>query len=395
MQSLVSVIVPVYNTKEYLGKCFDSVLMQTYNNWELIIVDDGSTDGSAEICDQYEKADNRVRVIHKANGGNTAARRRGLEESTGIYVCFMDSDDWMEADAIECMCSYMETKDVDAVFLGCYRDYDWGGQPWNHKFEAGVYSKTKRLLHNMFYYEDSEEHGILSVFHGKLFRREKICACFDYLGDEIQLAEDRLAMFWTVLNSEKIYLGNETKYHYVSREGSIINSIDERFLIKMNHFYIATKRLFEKNEEKEVLLDQLDTYMAISVVSGMYTRLGMNEKNKIRTAEFPWHIAEKDSRIILYGAGGEGKAIHRQIKENQYWEIVAWVDKNATEYKEIGLPVEKVERLKEFSEDVKIVVAVRSKELFESIKQELCSFGIVQDKILWSREKRKREEMND
>lgn len=95
---LISVIVPVYNVKNYLCKCVDSIINQTYNNLEIILVDDGSTDGSGAICDEYVLKDSRVKVIHKENGGVSSARNLGIAQAGGEYICFVDSDDWLELD---------------------------------------------------------------------------------------------------------------------------------------------------------------------------------------------------------------------------------------------------------------------------------------------------------
>ena len=95
-KGLVSVVVPVYNVKAYLEKCINSILNQTYENLEIIIVDDGSTDGSSDICDQFLKKDNRVFVIHKENGGVVSARQAGIDKAKGEYVIAIDSDDWIE-----------------------------------------------------------------------------------------------------------------------------------------------------------------------------------------------------------------------------------------------------------------------------------------------------------
>jgi glycosyltransferase involved in cell wall biosynthesis len=101
MNDLVSIIVPVYNTAYYLPKCIKSMLNQTYHNIEIILVDDGSTDKSATICDKYAKRDKRIRVIHKKNGGVSSARNTGIENATGRYIMFVDSDDWLPLNAVE------------------------------------------------------------------------------------------------------------------------------------------------------------------------------------------------------------------------------------------------------------------------------------------------------
>ena len=101
MATIFSIIVPVYNTKPYLRKCIDSILDQSYKDFELILVDDGSTDGSSDICDEYSSSDNRVTVIHKTNEGAASARKTGLQVAIGEYVLCIDSDDYVDLDYFE------------------------------------------------------------------------------------------------------------------------------------------------------------------------------------------------------------------------------------------------------------------------------------------------------
>ena len=116
---MVSVIVPVYNVNRFLGECLDSIIGQTYNRLEIILVDDGSTDGSSEICDAYAQKDDRIVVIHKKNGGLSDARNTGLDVSHGDYYFFSDSDDIVEKDAIETLVKLAEKEDADMVIGGC------------------------------------------------------------------------------------------------------------------------------------------------------------------------------------------------------------------------------------------------------------------------------------
>ena len=102
---LISVIVPVYNTEKYLGRCVDSIINQTYTNLEIILVDDGSPDNSPAICDEYAKKDQRIKVIHKENGGLSSARNAGLDIAKGDFISFIDSDDWVEKDLFEVLVS--------------------------------------------------------------------------------------------------------------------------------------------------------------------------------------------------------------------------------------------------------------------------------------------------
>jgi glycosyltransferase involved in cell wall biosynthesis len=123
---LISVIVPVYNVKEYLAKCLQSILEQTYKNIELICVDDGSTDGSGAICDEYAERDARVRVAHKVNGGVSSARNAGIELAQGDYIAFVDSDDWLDLDYFEQAVAILEREHPVSLLNNFVRDYGNG-----------------------------------------------------------------------------------------------------------------------------------------------------------------------------------------------------------------------------------------------------------------------------
>lgn len=118
MDKKISVIIPVYNIVDYLRECVESVLSQTYHNLEIILVDDGSTDGSGELCDRFAKLDNRVRVIHKENGGASDARNAGLDRVTGDYISFIDGDDYIDKEMYSCMEFIVENRE-DISFVAC------------------------------------------------------------------------------------------------------------------------------------------------------------------------------------------------------------------------------------------------------------------------------------
>lgn len=119
---LVSIIVPVYNTSKYLGKCISSLVGQSYPNLEILLIDDGSTDNSGEICDNFSSHDSRIKVFHKENGGVSSARNMGLKKANGYYVTFVDADDWLEADCIEKLIS-ANHNDYDIIAFSCTKDF--------------------------------------------------------------------------------------------------------------------------------------------------------------------------------------------------------------------------------------------------------------------------------
>lgn len=124
MDSLISVIVPIYNVEKYLDRCVDSIINQTYKNLEIILVDDGSPDNCPKMCDDYAKIDNRIKVVHKENGGLSDARNVGMKVATGEYVSFIDSDDYISLDFYETLLQTMIDNDSDIVECGVVKFYE-------------------------------------------------------------------------------------------------------------------------------------------------------------------------------------------------------------------------------------------------------------------------------
>lgn len=209
---LISIIVPVYNVERYLEKCIDSIIDQTYKNLEIILVDDGSTDKSGEICDLYAKKDNRVRVFHKRNGGLASARNKGLEVAGGKYIGFVDSDDYIASDMYESLHRYMR-EDVDVVSCGIIR-IDRSG----HKTQTCC-AKEMVCFDNMQSLRELLcRHYLEFSACDKLFKRDVI--------GEIRFPNRRVCedfpFTWSVVKGcNKIINIGESKYYYIYRENSI------------------------------------------------------------------------------------------------------------------------------------------------------------------------------
>lgn len=227
MDEKISVIVPVYNVEEYVAKCLDSLLAQTYGNLEIICVDDGSTDRSGQICEEYRERDNRLIVLHKKNGGPASARNMGLGTFTGAYVSFVDPDDWVEADLCERLLNAMKSDPrVDFVTSGYYMDYPDGRSiPIINEVELqeGPVSPPDYLY---YVYQRDLYRGVAGYPVGKLFKRK----FFDsplriWFDEEYLVGEDvRPLARWT-LKSNEIYYDPKPLYHYFQRETSLSHVI--------------------------------------------------------------------------------------------------------------------------------------------------------------------------
>ena len=213
---LVSIVVPVYNVEKYLEDCVDSILRQTYENLEIVLVDDGSTDGSGKICDDLQKKSNRIIVIHKKNGGLSDARNCGIDNAHGKYICIIDSDDLVSEDYIEIMKKNI-SESVKITACGYCHYYDSG-------------RKVKINFDNIcHYYKGIEAQKYLNVIGffnvstcNKLFEKS--------LFDEIRFpvgkkSEDWYVMYKLIEKAGGIYYNSDIKYLYRQRSGSITKSI--------------------------------------------------------------------------------------------------------------------------------------------------------------------------
>ncbi len=216
MPPLISVIVPVYNVAAFLPACIDSLLSQTLKDFELILVDDGSTDESPGICDDYARRDDRVRVIHKENGGLSDARNAGLDEARGTYVTLVDSDDLLTTDALEYLVGLARPADADIAVCQALRIDEGGtvrgnyarGRCSDHLIEGNAACMTALF----------KDGHVGTMAWGKLYRRS--------LFDDVRypkgkLHEDVYTTYKLIARAERMAVGGEAKYLYRIRSGSI------------------------------------------------------------------------------------------------------------------------------------------------------------------------------
>lgn len=228
MGDTVSVIIPIYNTAEYLRKCLDSVCGQTYQELEIICVDDGSTDGSGKIADEYAGNDMRIKVIHKKNGGESSARNVGLRNSTGKYIAFVDCDDWLEPEMYEKMVYAMEKESVDMVLCSYFRSTEEGCCPMENEKPVSESVFDRKRLFQYVYQRDSYR-GVGAWIWSKLYRRELLYSNGSMISfDETRrLGGDTLFFIQAALNVERALYLPRAFYHYYQRGNSTMHSMDD------------------------------------------------------------------------------------------------------------------------------------------------------------------------
>ena len=211
---LISVIVPVYNVEKFLDRCILSLQRQTYNNLEILLIDDGSSDQSGVICDKYASEDSRIQVVHKSNGGPSSARNEGLRRCSGDYIAFVDSDDWLEPKLYETLLKLAKNNHTSITGCAAITDFEDGTFENNHKDrENGIISGKTCALDVL--YQTKHAWGAM---YAKLFNREIMDGV---LFPNISHLEDYSVSLQLFLKTNKVYFCNKTLYHYRSRQGSL------------------------------------------------------------------------------------------------------------------------------------------------------------------------------
>lgn len=268
---VISVVVPVYNVEQYLSKCLDSIIAQTYSDLEIIVVDDGSTDDSNNICDFYKKQDSRIQVIHKENGGLSDARNVGIDIATGKYICFVDSDDYIEKDYVAQM--YEQIRKYCADICCCGKIVECRGK------KSVINSSSQFVVNSVDvfkYYLQKKEIDNSAV--DKLYRRE----LFDNVRFPVgRCYEDIGTIYKIFLKANTIVHIDVPLYHYVVRSGSISHGhYSEK---QMDSFYMTKEAVDYIGCVHPELKEYLNAYYGLELVTTirrLYYYIGKKETER-------------------------------------------------------------------------------------------------------------------
>lgn len=212
---LISIIVPVYKVEKYIKRCIASLTTQTYQNTEIILVDDGSPDNCGTICEEYAQTDSRIVVIHKKNGGLSSARNAGLDICKGDYIMFVDSDDWVEPNFCEAALKSAISNQVDCVAFGYYEYQNKEKIPF-HTHRPRIIGAEEAILHLIRIDEVIFNLAWNKIYHRKLFEKLRYPVG--------RLYEDQGTTYKVFILADKIYVSDLLLYHYDRREDSITGS---------------------------------------------------------------------------------------------------------------------------------------------------------------------------
>ena len=288
----ISVIVPVYNAERYLGSCLDSIIAQSFDDFELILIDDGSTDGSGVICDQYCTRDHRFTVIHQKNQGSSSARNRGLDICRGEYICFIDADDWVASDHLENLYNTIQRNNADIASIAFYQNDRNGNVTYVKNKPSDLSSKTmikEGLIGSL------HAGVVLKIFKAELIRNNRI------IFPEYNYFEDMFFSICSLKNASTIAYSSKATYFYQYNPNSQTNNTNatqraKSFMEFAENLTCAfnTYRLWEDEELTNSLFQRINDEK-IRILKGKINRTSKDVLQKYypdsykeyRVARFP------------------------------------------------------------------------------------------------------------
>jgi glycosyltransferase involved in cell wall biosynthesis len=290
MKTTITIIIPVFNDEKNISRCINSVLSQTYTDFECLIIDDGSTDKTSSICDDYSKKDKRIKVFHKENEGISKTRQYGIDHANGEYVYFIDSDDWIESSFASCIIDIINNNKHDLIFFDYIKNYT------NNK---NIYkSQNPFSLDNNIIIKLILEKRILSCTWNFLYKKEFIINNKVFFNKNINYGEDTLFILELMLNNPNIFYINKAYYHHFINESSYTRTNLKQKYKDRILFYNCLSDLFHRYRKENMLKNNFfpmnDKFEIL--LSGIFTR---NEYKNIIPLSLSFFYA-KNTNFIKY-----------------------------------------------------------------------------------------------
>lgn len=242
---MISIIIPIYNVSQYLNECIQSVVNQSYKDFECVLIDDGSSDGCEMICDQWAQKDSRIKVIHQSNQGVSKARNRGIAEAQGEYIIFIDSDDWIDPNYLNELFQPIEKYNVDLVVCGLQQQYN-NGTFQNYSYKTGIIKIEKQFTNE---FTDINKQFLLFGPVIKLYRKSIIQKHNIHFPPEYTYGEDLIFNYNYLEYVKAIYIVNQCLYHYRIIGSGTLSSIKRinQFEIDYAQWNILKDFFYRKN----------------------------------------------------------------------------------------------------------------------------------------------------
>jgi glycosyltransferase involved in cell wall biosynthesis len=337
MQPKISVIVPIYNVASFLPECIESILGQSYPDFELILVNDGSLDTSSDICYGYQAKDKRVVVINKSNGGLLSARKAGLAAAKGDYISFVDGDDWTDVDFLASMVRIAELQKVELVISGHIRSFEGRNEKMVPFHPPGIYegAELDNLHRTMLNTRTFFQHGVSTYVWNKLFKRDLLRPVLNGVPNEITMGEDAAITYSYLSKCRKVGITHAANYFYRQRVNSMVKAIQSAEL-EREHLSNLIYYLYDSlspDMDKATLRNDLLYYL----YSQALVRFGgfISEKED----SIPFVGLNKDDRVLIYSSGTFGQRLVAANKRFELVQLVMWIDVDHQESQALGLQV--------------------------------------------------------
>ena len=381
-QPLISVIVPIYGIERYVGHCIQSLMQQTYQNLEIILVDDGSPDHCPQFCDLYASKDKRIKVIHKENGGLVTARKAGVQVANGEYIGFVDGDDWVGVGFYQSMLNTIMACDADIAVAGCSRDLYRKTITMENALPLGVYEgESMEYFHkNMISFGRFFRFGVTTYHWNKLFRREAIIPFQMAVENGFTVMEDGATTYPAMLTAKKVVLTNNFAYHYRQRSDSMLKSMTSLAIEaeRLKSVYYFLQNAVNDYPAEYQLKKQVDDVMlAVYIVRcGGITNIA---NDMVLNSIFNRNIEGK--KVVIGGAGTFGQQMYRRLDATGKVEITGWIDPYYWEYRRVGMNVDPVESIVDADYDY-ILMAGLDSSFKALVTRTLADFGVDPEKVL-------------
>lgn len=380
----LGVVVPIYNGENYLGKCIESICRQQLENMEIILVDDGSTDHTEKICQEYAEKDTRIRVVKQANKGKIEARYAGVVNSSADYITFVDADDWIASNTYVSLWPYVE-KNIDIIAYRIVRYINLNYQVESRDSIAdGIYYADEYreiVCKNMIWDSGKNGFGVDPSLCNKLFKRNLLLQALENARQiSVGYGDDVAVLYPLMLHAESYAVKDNFAYFHRKREMGRVPEYfeDSAFFEKLTLLYGYVKSQIGENER---YIEQLDLFYLHSVNFRMEC---ISKKSVIKSYLFPFEKIPKGSKIVLYGAGKVGKSYYNQILESHYCEVVEWIDNDRKTGFNSSIQIANEQIIQHVEFDY-VVIAIKNESVAKQISNKLCNeYDLKRQQIIWN-----------
>lgn len=376
---MISVIIPMYNSENYIAECLSSVVLQDYSDIEVIVIDDGSTDNSAGVVADFQQKDNRIKLLRQENHGLVYSRKQGVQNASGEYILFVDSDDSIDRNMISSLVDIAVADNADVVASAATIFINENKRIARNAATDGLYQKNEldELKRKLFCYEDFSTMAVLPFLWNKLWRTDLIRKYVLSADEKMTIGEDVAIGFPAIYEAKMVAITNQSFYNYRKTESSMLNR-KKNVLKEVENLvsvYKNIRRVCADNGTDEYLAEGINRFVLNQLFTRAYPYVtGLTQSKGL----FPY-CDDIPKNLIIYGAGELGREIYNYASSKV--SIKYWIDKDSENLREFGLPVNSIDQCDIDENDI-VIIAVLSKRATEGIVSDLFDKGYRKDSIL-------------